>query len=185
MTFIHTHTHTHTHTYEFSWALAPKQTTPLLFLYVPHCCQLPCLIKTLWDTETVLGIHNVKQLIFLLRWPTQELSKKNPNIRFKSLPLSKPLIRGSTLRQQWMLTILFMRATLLQSCLTLMTLWTKCGLTHFSVHGDSPGKDTRVGLLALLQGIFLRQRSNQHLLCPLHWQAGSLTLRLLGKPDHS
>ena len=70
------HTHTHTHTHEFSWALAPKQTTPVLFLYVPHCCQLLCLIKTLWDTETALGIHNVKQLIFFLRWTTQELSKK-------------------------------------------------------------------------------------------------------------
>ena len=70
MTFIHTHAH------KFSWALAPKQTTPVLFLYVPYCCQLPCLIKTLWDTETVLGIHNVKQLIFFLRWTTQELSKK-------------------------------------------------------------------------------------------------------------
>ena len=34
----------------------------------------------------------------------------------------------------------------------------------FSVHGDSPGKDTRVGCHALLQGIFLNQGSNQCLL---------------------
>ena len=33
-----------------------------------------------------------------------------------------------------------------------------------SVHGDSPGKNTRVGCLALLQGIFPRQGSNLGLL---------------------
>ena len=36
-------------------------------------------------------------------------------------------------------------------------------LTGSSVHGDSPGKNTRVGCHALLQGIFL-----QHLLRLLH-----------------
>ena len=45
-----------------------------------------------------------------------------------------------------------------------------------SVHGDSPGKNTEVGCPALLQGIFLTQGSNPHLLCLLHWQAGSLLL---------
>ena len=39
---------------------------------------------------------------------------------------------------------------------------------------DSPGKNTAVGCHALLQGIFPTQRSNPHLLCLLHWQAGSL-----------
>ena len=34
----------------------------------------------------------------------------------------------------------------------------------------------------LLQGIFLTQRSNPHLLCLLHWQADSLPLMLPGKP---
>ena len=33
-----------------------------------------------------------------------------------------------------------------------------------SVHGDSPGKNTRVGCHALLQGIFLTQESNRTLL---------------------
>ena len=37
-----------------------------------------------------------------------------------------------------------------------------------SVHGDSPGKDTGVGCYALLQGIFLPQGSNPHLLHLLH-----------------
>ena len=39
---------------------------------------------------------------------------------------------------------------------------------------DSPGKNTGVGCHFLLQGIFLTQWLNQHLLCLLHWQAGSL-----------
>ena len=38
------------------------------------------------------------------------------------------------------------------------------------------------GLHALLQGIFLIQRSNLHLLCLLHWQPSSLSLEPLGKP---
>ena len=39
---------------------------------------------------------------------------------------------------------------------------------------DSPGKNTGVGCHDLLQGIFLTQGSNWHLLSLLHWQAGSL-----------
>ena len=38
------------------------------------------------------------------------------------------------------------------------------------------------GLPCLLQGIFPNQGSNPHLLCLLHWQAGSLPLVLSGKP---
>ena len=47
---------------------------------------------------------------------------------------------------------------------------------------DSPGKNTGVGFHALLQGIFLTQGSNPHLLRLLHWQAGSLPLVPPGKP---
>ena len=39
-----------------------------------------------------------------------------------------------------------------------------------------PGKNTGVGCHFLLQGIFLTQGSNPHLLCLLHWQADSLPL---------
>ena len=57
-----------------------------------------------------------------------------------------------------------------------------------SVHGDSPGKNTGVSCHALLQGIFPTQGSNPHLLCLLHWQAGSLPLVPPGKlhvlPSH-
>ena len=39
---------------------------------------------------------------------------------------------------------------------------------------DSPGKNTGAGCHALLQGIFLNQDSNPHLLHLLPWQVGSL-----------
>ena len=47
---------------------------------------------------------------------------------------------------------------------------------------DSPGKNTRVGCHAFLQGIFLTQGSNPRLLCLQPWQAGSLPLAPPGKP---
>ena len=47
---------------------------------------------------------------------------------------------------------------------------------------DFPGKNTRVGCHFLLQGIFLTQRWNQHLLHLLHWQTDSLPLAPPGKP---
>ena len=56
-----------------------------------------------------------------------------------------------------------------QSCLTL------CALMDCS----SPGKNTGVGCHALLQGIFLTQGSNPHL---LHWQVDSLPLSHLESP---
>ena len=46
----------------------------------------------------------------------------------------------------------------------------------------SPGKITRVGCHCLLQRIFQTQGSSSHLLCLLHWQAGSLPLGPPGKP---
>ena len=46
----------------------------------------------------------------------------------------------------------------------------------------SPGKNTREGYWALLQGIFLTQGSNSHLLCLLHREAGPLLLGPPGKP---
>ena len=47
----------------------------------------------------------------------------------------------------------------------------------------NPGKNRGVGCHFLLQGIFPTQESNPHLLCLLHWQAGSLPLRHLGRKD--
>ena len=47
---------------------------------------------------------------------------------------------------------------------------------------DSPGKNTGAGYHALLQWIFPTQGSNLHLLCPIHWQLGSLPQAPPGKP---
>ena len=44
-----------------------------------------------------------------------------------------------------------------------------CTLPGSSVHGESPGKNTRVGCCALLQGIFPTQGSDLRPLCLLHW----------------
>ena len=54
------------------------------------------------------------------------------------------------------------------------TLWTVA--RQAPLYGDSPDKNTGVGCHALLQGIFLTQGLNSHLLCLLHWQVGSLPL---------
>ena len=60
-----------------------------------------------------------------------------------------------------------------------------CGLQpiRFFCPWDFPGKNRGVGCHFLLQGIFPTQGSNPHLLYLLHWQAGSLPLRHLGKKD--
>ena len=50
---------------------------------------------------------------------------------------------------------------------------------------DFPGKNTRVGCHALLQGIFPTQGLNPHLLGLLHWQVDSLPLSHLGSPNLS
>ena len=46
----------------------------------------------------------------------------------------------------------------------------------FSVHGDSPGKNTGVGCHFLLQGIFPIQGWKPRLLGLLYWQTDSLPL---------
>ena len=61
-----------------------------------------------------------------------------------------------------------------------VTLWTVvCQVPHLWA---SPGKNTGVGCLALLQGIFPIQRYKLCLVYLLHWQTGSLPLALPGKP---
>ena len=56
------------------------------------------------------------------------------------------------------------------------------GLPGFSVPGESASKNTEVGCLDLLQGIFPTQGLNTSLL-PLHWQTGSLTIAPREKPN--
>ena len=57
---------------------------------------------------------------------------------------------------------------------------TDCSPPGSSVHGDSPGKDTGVGNLFLLQGIFPTQESSRGLPA---LQADSLLAELSGKPS--
>ena len=75
-----------------------------------------------------------------------------------------------------------MYAKLFHSCLTLCDPL-DCILTVSSVHGIL-GKNTEVGCLALLQGIFPTLELNLCLLYLLHWQAGSLPLVPPGKPQY-
>ena len=69
----------------------------------------------------------------------------------------------------------------LQLCLTLCDPMVY-NLARLLCPWDSPGKNTEVGRHALLQGIFLTQGWNPHLLRLLHWQVGSLPLVPPGKP---
>ena len=54
--------------------------------------------------------------------------------------------------------------------------------SRFLCPWDSPGKNTVVGCHAFLQGIFLTQGSNSHLLRLLHWQADFFTPEPPEKP---
>ena len=66
----------------------------------------------------------------------------------------------------WLSWSLFFCCLVTKSCPTFCDPM-DCSLPGFSVHGDSPGKNTGVGCHFLLQGIFLTQGSNLHLLCLL------------------
>ena len=84
-------------------------------------------------------------------------------------------------QQLFILGNVYVHAKSLQPCLTLCNPM-DCSLPRLLSPRDSPGKNTGVGCHALLQGIFLTQGSNLHLLHLLHWQAGSLALVPPGKP---
>ena len=62
-----------------------------------------------------------------------------------------------------------------QSCPTLCDIM-DCSPPGSSAHGDSPGRDTRVGCHFLLQRIFQTQGLNLSPLCLLHREVGSLPL---------
>ena len=68
-----------------------------------------------------------------------------------------------------------------KACPTLVTPWT-VGCQALCPW-DSSDKNIRVGCHFLLQGIFPTQGSNPYLLCLLHWQADSLPLNHLGRPQ--
>ena len=70
-----------------------------------------------------------------------------------------------------------------QSCLTLYDPM-DCNPPRLLWSWNFPGKNARVGYHSLLQGIFLTQGLNPHLLCLLHCRVGSLLLWHLGSPTN-
>jgi len=68
-----------------------------------------------------------------------------------------------------------------QSCPTLCNSM-DCNPARLLCPWSYPSKNTGVGYHFLLQGIFLTQGSNLHLLHLLHWQEDSLPLMPPGKP---
>ena len=99
-------------------------------------------------------------VIAYIRW---NLSKK------KLLEISK-FSKAGGYRFKIQKSIVFLcclHAKLLQSYLTLCNPM-DCSPPGSSVHEDSPGKNIGLGCHALPEGIFLTQRSNPHLLHPLH-----------------
>ena len=69
-----------------------------------------------------------------------------------------------------------------KSLLSFLTLWDPMDCSRLLCLWDSPGKNIGVACRFLFQGIFPTQGLNPHLLCLLHWQAGSLPLVPPGKP---
>ena len=89
-------------------------------------------------------------------------------------------------QQQPIYTVLYSGFTIFPCCCCFshvwlfVTPWTVACQVPLSM--GSPGKNIGVGCHALLQGIFLIQLLNPHLLCLLHWQVDSLPLGPPGKP---
>ena len=75
---------------------------------------------------------------------------------------------------------LFISDVCVCACLCAQSCPTICNPMHCSLPGPFPSKNTRAVCHFLLQGIFLTQGSNLHLLCFLHWKADSLPLHHLG-----
>ena len=132
--------------------------------------------RTHTHTEIKSALRLVTRQIWLpsqsFVWDTQEFTHDTRNMKS-----SEKESTSKHLREQ---KIHICCCFLVKSCLTLCDPM-NCNPPVSSVHGDSPGKNIGVGHHALLQGLFLTQGLNPHLLHLLHWQAGSLPLVPLGK----
>ena len=89
------------------------------------------------------------------------------------MPLHHPWTRGSTCN-----LFIFFNFRFIEAYFTCSPVIYQAPL---SILWDYPGKDTGVGCHFLLQGAFLTQRSNPHLLGLLNWQVDSLPAELSGK----
>ena len=142
----------------FLWLLLRCQWTPLSGLGA--CCpkmHFPLLISILKYRDSISS----DPLSIWSTWPSLKTVKLY-------MPQTDPTLSSSS-------RCVHVRAKSLQWCPAL------CAPLDWSppvssCPWESPGKDTRVGCHALLQGIFPPQGSNPCLLHLLHWQASSLPL---------
>ena len=85
------------------------------------------------------------------------LQSRNRDTDVENQHLNTKGVRGHGI--EWEIGIdIYMLCLVTQTCPTLCSM--NCSQPGSSVHGDSPGKNTRVGCHALLQGIFPTQGSN-------------------------
>ena len=116
--------------------------------------------------ELNLGLLHCRQILYYLR------HQESPNINIDILNLV------SDMHIIW---ISCESVSTICSFLWVLVTWSY----HFAFSycsWDFPGKNTGMGYHALLQGIFLTQELNPHILRLFHWQMDSLPLAPRGKP---
>ena len=101
-----------------------------------------------------------------------------PNKTCRIIPIKAWWFKGE---KCWLISQCYKPVAVVQSLnYDSATPWTQP--TRLLCPWDFLGKNTRMGCHFLLQGIFLTQESNPHLLHLLLWQAGSLPAEPLEKP---
>ena len=137
--------------------------------YITRCSNAESLISG-WGTEILHAVWFSQNEI------EPQLSRTSGCRLSKLLFFSPPLSPGVCSRLSK-----YMCAKVLQSCLTVQPYGLSSARLLFP--WVSPGRNTGVGCLYLLQGILLTQGSNLHLLHLLHWQEGPLLLEPPGEPQ--
>ena len=113
-----------------------------------------------WRTGSKVEAHRFSCSMVMWHLPRPGIERVLPHWQVNYYPLHHP---RSPKRSNSQVAHMCVCAKLLQSCLTLCNPM-DCNPPGFSVHGDSPGKNTGVGCHALLQGNFPTQESNPGLL---------------------
>ena len=129
-----------------------------------------------WSLHLCLGVPKFLTIVVLL--PISPFESVNICLIYQGAPMLGAYTFTVVISSSWINPLIFM-----ESPLSLVCAWVTSVMPDslFLCPRDSPGKNTGVDCHALLQGIFLTQGLNLHLLCLLHWHAGSLPLVLPGK----
>ena len=127
--------------------------------------------ETLLSSLFLLIIVDIAALPSLLPFTAHRKSRKFSDPQ-PAPTRQSPLERTLAYRRGYYSHGVCMCATSLQSCLTLCN----CSPPGSSVHGILLARILEWVAMPLLQGTFLTQGLNPHLLCPLPWQVGSLPL---------